>query len=289
MRVVLTCIILLSACLVKAQTKEVLTIYFDFDKYELTERARTQIDSFLVSRGQGSPITGIELSGHCDFIGPDRYNDILSTRRVNKVKELIETYDLTRIRITTAAYGEKKPLNENRTEADRQLNRRVEIIIMREPTTVEKEQVKEETTITKQSNAKLKEQIADSATVSGSNIVLRNINFYGGMHRLLPESQPMLQELLDAMKAYPNLVIEIQGHICCQPHTGDGMDLETRVYNLSAERAKAIHDYLIASGIQQSRVSYRGFGHSQPMYPYPERSEEEREANRRVEIKIISK
>src|SRR5688572_22225440 len=109
------------------------------------------------------------------------------------------------------------------------------------------------------------------------------------MHQITPESRPILDELLDAMKTHPKLVIEIQGHICCENRIGDGMDLETGIYNLSTARAKAIYDHLISNGIQASRVSYKGFGHSQPMYPFPERTEEERVANRRVEIKIISK
>jgi outer membrane protein OmpA-like peptidoglycan-associated protein len=54
-------------------------------------------------------------------------------------------------------------------------------------------------------------------------------------------------------------------------------------------RAKAVRDYLIANGIDASRISAAGFGHSRPLYPYPERSNDEMIANRRVEIKILHK
>ena len=37
------------------------------------------------------------------------------------------------------------------------------------------------------------------------------------------------------------------------------------------------------------RVSYKGFGHTTPIYPWPEKTEDEKMKNRRVEIKIISK
>jgi outer membrane protein OmpA-like peptidoglycan-associated protein len=289
MRVLLIFLFLLSACIINAQKKETLTIYFDFDKYELTGKAKKQVDSFFVNR-QGIAVTRIELSGHCDFIGSDPYNDILSTRRVNKVKQLIKSYDLPDSNIVTSAYGEKKPLNQNRTATERQLNRRVEITIVKDEIAFVQDKLSQkDASLTKEPEVKLKEQIADTNTVTGSNIVLKNINFYGGMHRLLPESLPVLQELLDAMKSYPKLAIEIQGHICCETHTGDGLDIETGIYNLSAARARAIYDYLHASGIEPGRISFRGFGHSQPIYPYPERSEEEKTANRRVEIKIISK
>src|SRR6185436_18885882 len=105
----------------------------------------------------------------------------------------------------------------------------------------------------------------------------------------LPESKPALDELLAAMKTYPKLVIEIEGNICCVEGDEDGIDLETGLKNLSYTRAKAIADWLVYMGIDSNRVSYKGFGHSKPLYPYPERSEEEQKLNRRVEIKIISK
>ena len=105
----------------------------------------------------------------------------------------------------------------------------------------------------------------------------------------MPESKPMLDELLAVMKEYPKLVIEIQGHICCLPDIADGFDLETGFRNLSEARARTIADWLIHMGIDTNRVSYNGFGHSKPIYPYPEKTEEERIQNRRVEIKIISK
>jgi len=45
----------------------------------------------------------------------------------------------------------------------------------------------------------------------------------------------------------------------------------------------------LSNGIEASRISYKGWGHSNPIYPYPERSEEEKTLNRRVELVIISK
>jgi outer membrane protein OmpA-like peptidoglycan-associated protein len=133
------------------------------------------------------------------------------------------------------------------------------------------------------------EKLADSATKAGTNIILHNINFVGGMHQFLPESGPILIELLEAMQANPKLIIRVEGHICCQPDKGDGLDAETGINNLSEARAKAVMDYLLANGIESKRISYKGFGHSAPIYPFPEQSEEERIQNRRVEIKIISK
>ena len=254
------------------------TVHFDFNKYNLTAAARLQLDSFLLAGKKQLPKLVIRLNGHCDAIGSDKYNYKLSEQRVATVKKYLLENSIQAANIgDEIGHGKKEPLNENNTEEERQLNRRVEISFT--PVTA----------TDNPGNISLKEKIADSSVTAGTNIVLRNINFYGGMHQFLPEATPMLQELLDAMRTYPKLVIRVEGHICCHPDSGDGMDNETGINNLSGARAKAVQDYLINSSIAPERISYRGFGHSAPIYPYPEQSEEERTQNRRVEIKIISK
>jgi outer membrane protein OmpA-like peptidoglycan-associated protein len=158
------------------------------------------------------------------------------------------------------------------------LNRRVEIIVDGDEEVKNEEPVKS-----------LNDKITDTATTVGTNIILKNMNFYGGTHSIMPESLPILMELLDAMKKNPNLVIQVEGHICCQDGDADGFDFGTHTKNLSENRAKEICKYLNKSGVDEKRLFYKGFGHQQPLTPYPEKTEEERINNRRVEIKIIKK
>ena len=73
--------------------------------------------------------------------------------------------------------------------------------------------------------------------------------------------------------------IQIQGHICC---------VSKDVRDLATLRAKAIYKFLEYNEIDKSRMTYIGYGSDRPLYPIPEKSEEEREANRRVEIEIIT-
>jgi flagellar motor protein MotB len=47
--------------------------------------------------------------------------------------------------------------------------------------------------------------------------------------------------------------------------------------------------FLIKNGINRNRMSFKGFGTSKPIYPIPEKSAQEEEDNRRVEIMILSK
>ena len=99
----------------------------------------------------------------------------------------------------------------------------------------------------------------------------------------------VMMELIDVMENNPNLEIAIEGHICCWHNNGDGLDLDLGTYNLSEMRAKTVYDLLIKNGIDARRLTYKGFGHSRVLFSYPEKTEEERIANRRVEIRIIKK
>jgi len=112
----------------------------------------------------------------------------------------------------------------------------------------------------------------------GDRILLENLIFKGGTSFLEVSSKPLLDELLYIMQENPKLKIEIQGHICCYPD---------RTFRLSKERAQVVCEYLEDNGISKSRLRYKDFGGRKPIYPIPEQNEEQRIANRRVEIKVL--
>ena len=86
-----------------------------------------------------------------------------------------------------------------------------------------------------------------------------------------------------------NMNIAIEGHICCKPEGHeDGLDNDFKEYVLSHSRAEYIYDVLISKGINKNRMSHKGYSDSQMIYP-DEINEEQKKANRRVEIKIVSK
>ncbi|HEY6064154.1 MAG TPA: OmpA family protein, partial [Chitinophagaceae bacterium] len=250
-------------------------------RYALTKKALKQLDSFCRENKNSIGHPEFEIKGYCDNRGTDNYNNILSGKRVATVKKFLLKRGMnTEFIISALGYGEMDPVNENKTETERQMNRRVVISMVNSTGTLP---------AGKEKTISLIQKIADTATTAGTSIALSNINFVGGRRQPLPQSRPVLDELLATMQAYPHLVIEIDGNICCIEGNGDGFDLETSESNLSEIRAKTIADWLIYKGIESKRVSYKGLGHSQPIYPYPEKTEEERIANRRVEIKIIRK
>ena len=63
---------------------------------------------------------------------------------------------------------------------------------------------------------------------------------------------------------------------------------ENDVERLSSRRAKAIYDYLVSKGINRDRLKYIGLGNANPVVK-EENTEADKELNRRVEVRILSK
>lgn len=274
--------ILLSLLLLPAVTSTAqlnLTIHFSFGDTTLSSSAMVSLDSLRRFLKQQSSGYLIQLKGHTDPIGSDRFNLALSRRRALAVWQSLVSHGIAATQFTEiVASGETEPVADNGSEAGRALNRRVEIGILmltRPPVS--------------ETDNQLIRRFEDSSLSVGTRLVLQDLHFVGGRHQVLPGSIPVLEELAAAMRANPGISIEIIGHICCIADSTDGYDTETGQFNLSAARAEAIHDYLAGQGISRGRLRFRGMGHAVPLYPFPEKTEEERIANRRVEIRILGK
>ena len=113
---------------------------------------------------------------------------------------------------------------------------------------------------------------------AGKPVVLRNIFFETGSAVLLPASKAELEYLRSLLVEYNWLRIRINGHT-------DDVGTEADNQQLSEARAKAVYDYLIREGIEASRLSYKGFGESQPLAPND--TPQGRRQNRRTEFEIL--
>lgn len=269
-----------------SQEQQKLTVHFDFNQSSLTPTAKGILDRELSTANSSSPLS-VTITGFCDSTGSNAYNDGLSKKRAAAVRTyLLENGLSNTITINLSGKGESVPLNENRTEEERALNRRVEVIILKEaPAAVNK--INANSPASPAPVSDLTRQMTSDTLKAGSGIILQNMNFHGGAHVMLPGSYPVLKELTAVLKAHPNLHIEIQGHVCCTT-LPDGLDNDLGTYDLSVQRAKAVYQYLIVNGIDAARLSYKGFGSSQRLYP-DELNEKEQELNRRVEIRITAK
>lgn len=110
-------------------------VLFDFDKADIRRDARNalkQVGDIIREKAKGT----VRIEGHTDSKGSDTYNQKLSEKRANSVKDwLVRNEGLKNVRFATAGFGAKKPAVSN-TKSDgsddpegRQKNRRVDIVI----------------------------------------------------------------------------------------------------------------------------------------------------------------
>ncbi|MCW0482196.1 OmpA family protein [Gaoshiqia sediminis] len=113
---------------------------------------------------------------------------------------------------------------------------------------------------------------------TGSVAALRNVFFETGSFALLEQSKAELERLIAFLDQNPAITVEIGGHT-------DNVGGVAYNYELSEMRAKSVWQYLVEAGIPENRLSYRGYGMSQPVEPND--TEEGRSRNRRTEFKIL--
>ena len=102
-----------------------LDVKFDFDKSVVKPNSYGDVKNLADFMAQ-YPATNVEVAGHTDSIGPDAYNQKLSQRRADAVKQVLVKDGVAPSRITAVGYGESRPVADNATEAGRAVNRRVE-------------------------------------------------------------------------------------------------------------------------------------------------------------------
>lgn len=101
-------------------------IHFDTDKADLKAGASKTLEE-VVKLLKTHQDLAVEIQGHTDSTGSDEHNLELSRRRADTVKAYLLLYGIAGDRLTTAGFGESKPVDDNETEEGRALNRRVEL------------------------------------------------------------------------------------------------------------------------------------------------------------------
>ena len=84
--------------------------------------------------------------------------------------------------------------------------------------------------------------------------------------------QFIMEELVSFIHKHDEFKIHVRGHVCCGPNP-----------RISKQRAKKVYKYLLASGIPEDRLSYKGYSDTLPS-AWPEKTEDDEAKNRRVDI-----
>jgi OOP family OmpA-OmpF porin len=113
----------------------------------------------------------------------------------------------------------------------------------------------------------------------GQLLRLNNIYFAQGDYHMLDSSYQEVSEIVMLMTQYPEMVIQLEGHTDRQGGRSANMVL-------SENRVQEIKQHLVSAGINPKRIKTVAFGDRRPIST--ENTEESRQLNRRVEIRILS-
>ena len=119
---------------------------------------------------------------------------------------------------------------------------------------------------------------ADNGLPKSKPIILKNVFFETAKADLRPESITELNKLKQLLEKNPSLQIQLNGHT-------DNVGSEEDNLQLSDDRAKAVHDYLVAEGIDKERLKFKGYGETMPIDTND--TPEGRQNNRRTEFEIL--
>ena len=120
-------------------------------------------------------------------------------------------------------------------------------------------------------------EIEGQTLMEGESLVLNNIQFKVASAELLKEGKTELNKVVELMKNYPKIEIELSGHT-----SSEGEAEMNR--KLSLSRVESCRKYLSDNGISEDRITTIGYGPDKPIAPND--TEENRAINRRVELKI---
>jgi outer membrane protein OmpA-like peptidoglycan-associated protein len=253
-----------------AQEEVIQSVYFEFNKSILDQKQALEVLNFIKNI-DSSRIENIHLYGYCDDRGKDAYNFKLSTNRANVIQQhLIDNGIKSKIIVSIEGKGRvmiDDDVLENIPDI-RSKNRRVDVVMNLKP-------------LPKIEIPGVYKELQKKHAV-GDRIYLENILFERGSSKINAKSHNELEKVAKQLLKYKNVSIEIQGHVCCTPpFQKEAIDRDTRKRELSKNRAEIVYKYFLYRKIDASRLTFKGYGNSQPLGREPQ-------YDRRVEL-IITK
>lgn len=109
------------------QTFELKTVYFEYDKTDLTSAARSDLAE-NARQLKANPEINVRIEGHCDERGTVDYNLALGERRARATRAYLIDFGINPARITMVSYGKEKPLDQSHNADAWSKNRRAEFV-----------------------------------------------------------------------------------------------------------------------------------------------------------------
>ncbi len=106
-------------------------VFFELDSAKLRSEAVVELNEAAALLNLHDELLQVEVAGHTCDLGPAAYNQGLSERRANAVRDfLVNEGDVDPDRLVVRGYGEDRPKVPNTSNANRQENRRVELVVL---------------------------------------------------------------------------------------------------------------------------------------------------------------
>ena len=260
-----------------AQDTNIVSFFFNVNESFPIESSKKAIDTFNIYVNT-HPIAIIEINSYSSKDGSKDINQYIAEERLNAVKSLLNKDLLIE---KSNVYGINYPnlLPYPIEQFDKW--RRVDIIyhLNKAPidSTFIETKTKDSTLSTVQNipaiEEPIKDEIYDKKLEKGMAFQMElNIQFFDGTYKLTPGSSDEIDKLANYLIANKDVHAYIRGHVCC----GKAM-------KLSKQRAKLVLKELVKRGVSKKRLRSQGFSNNLPLVT-PERTEEDRRKNRRVDI-----
>lgn len=226
---------------------------FAFDSAALSEQGKAAIEDYRrqISPELSSAYAGI-IIGHTDSTGNPKYNMELSVRRAEAVRNYLVQTGAPADKLRVIGRGMNDPIASNDTKEGQAQNRRVEIIV-----------------------------IGDARALDA--MIFPSVALFPRRSAVLTAQGKQLLEN-NREKARDQLAsavfIEIVGHT-------DDVGEDSDNLQLSEQRAESVRDYLVAGGVDASKIVTVGMGESMPIAS--NQTEQGRAENRRVEVLVLGR
>jgi len=229
------------------QLVELNHIYYEFDKYNLKESAKVELDKVVTLLRQ-YPEMEIDLNSHTDSRGSDTYNEWLSTERAKSAVNYIVSQGIERSRVTAKGYGESMPVNEclntmKCSEDKHQMNRRTEFRILNLG----------EKTILKSDTSKPKKLTLEGGNRPSNLPVIQSVFYPSSETNLTSTDKDNLRSVVEMMKRHDGMTVRVASFT-------DAEGNATFNQELSERRAQRIANYISSQGIKARRISVAGYG-----------------------------
>ena len=255
-------------------------VYYDLDRSEIRNDAAPSLDKIgeLMSK---YGFMDLVVSSHTDSRASDAYNEALSERRADAVRDYLASFGIARDRVKLEWFGERKLVNDCGDgvpcpEADHQLNRRSELVL--------------EAFSDTERDYELPEGITDPCDLPGylegiaEEAGLPTVYFDFDRSNLRQVHRKELERVGVMLNRKVDLRLYIEGHT-------DQRGSDTYNMGLSERRAKAVMDYLVNRGVDASRMEHSWYGESRPVNDCStgDCTEAQHQQNRRTTLRVSGK